>query len=66
MIYGEKIYKMLNRFTKYIPGNRNKSYKEHTNKEYEIMLFGYGKFGSNLYSTLIKQNKEILVIDEHP
>jgi hypothetical protein len=44
MIYGEKLYKFLNGYTRYIPGNRNKAYKEHINKEYEIMLFGSGKF----------------------
>lgn len=30
------------------------------------MLFWYGKFGSNVYETLSKQNKNILVIDERP
>ena len=65
-IYGEKIYGRCKACTRYIPGNRNRSYKEHTDKEYEIMLFGYGKFWSNLYSTLIQKHTEILVVDEHP
>ncbi|MEI7562957.1 MAG: NAD(P)-binding protein [bacterium] len=30
------------------------------------MLFGYGKFGNNLYETLYKRYKNILIIDEHP
>ena len=30
------------------------------------MLFGYGRFGGNLYNILAKKKETILVVDEHP
>jgi Trk K+ transport system NAD-binding subunit len=41
-------------------------YKKINQENFEILLFGYGKFGSNLYETLIKRYQKILVVDERP
>lgn len=66
MIYGEKFFHWCTSCRKYIPGSRSKEYQKHINKEYEVIIFGYGKFGSNLYDSLIKKHSKMLVIDEHP
>ncbi|MCX6823311.1 MAG: cation:proton antiporter [candidate division SR1 bacterium] len=66
ILYGEKIYLIIKPILKYIPGSRNEEYKKRNQEEYEVIILGYGKFGSNLYETLIKKHKNILVIDEHP
>ena len=49
-----------------LPGIRNKKSKKINNKDYEIVICGYGRFWSNIYSMLHKTHKNILVIDEHP
>ena len=66
ILYGEKIYLMIKPVLKYIPGSRNEEYKKRNQEEYEVIILWYGKFGSNLYETLSKKHKNILVIDEHP
>lgn len=65
-IYGEKIYYFIKPALRFIPWVRNQEYKKINKKDFEIVLFGYGRFGSNVYSTLHKTHKSILVIDEHP
>jgi len=65
LIYAEKIYKFIKPALKFIPGVRNKNYKTINKSDYDIVLFGYGRFGSNLYSKLIEKNK-VLVVDENP
>ncbi len=65
-IYGEKIYTIIKPMLSIFPWVRNQNNKKNTTKEYEIVLFGYGRFGSNIYSTLQKSHKDILVIDENP
>ncbi len=64
--YGESIYLFFKPILRILPWVRNKEYKKINKKNYEIVLFGYGRFGSNLYKTLYKNHKKILVIDEHP
>ncbi len=66
VIYWEKIYHHIKRILKIIPWSRNKEYQKLNQSAFEIILFGYGRFGSNLYSTLRLKYKDILVIDEHP
>ena len=66
MIYGEKIYHFFKPILSLLPWVRNKEYKKINKKNYEIVIFGYGRFGSNIYFTLHKTHKDILVIDEHP
>jgi len=66
VVYGEKIYHHIKKVLKIIPWNWNKEYKKMNQSDFEIILFGYWRFGSNLYSTLSPKHKDILVIDEHP
>lgn len=65
-IYGEKIYHFLKPVLWFLPWIRNKEYKKINKKNYELVIFGYGRFGSNLYLTLHQTHKKILVVDEHP
>lgn len=65
IIYGEKIYEKCKIFLKYFPWMRNKTSKKINKSGYDIMLFGYGRFGSNLYKHI--QNKgSVVIIDENP
>jgi len=65
--YWEKIYKCCKwKFIKYIPWSRNKEYKKINREDYDVVLFWYGRFGSNLYDVLAKKHERILVIDEKP
>ena len=66
MIYGEKIYLFFKPVLSLLPWVRNQEYKKINKKEYEIVLFGYGRFGSNIYTKLHETHKKILVVDEHP
>ncbi|MFA6255822.1 MAG: cation:proton antiporter [Candidatus Absconditabacterales bacterium] len=66
VIYGEKIYHFFKPVLSLLPGVRNQEFIKINKKDYEIAIFGYGRFGSNLYEMLHKTHKSILVIDEHP
>lgn len=66
VVYGEKIYHFLKPILKLLPWIRNKESKKINKKNYEIVIFGYGRFWSNVYSTLYKTHKSILLVDEHP
>ncbi|MCX6824617.1 MAG: cation:proton antiporter [candidate division SR1 bacterium] len=66
VIYGKKFYHFIKPILSFLPGVRNKEYKIINKKDYEIVIFGYGRFGSNIYTTLHKTYKKILVIDENP
>lgn len=66
VIYGEKIYHFVKPLLSLLPWVRKKEYKKINKKNYDIVLFGYGRFGSNVYNVLYKNHKDILVVDEHP
>lgn len=66
MVYNEKLYHILKPLIKFLPGLWNKEYKKINKEDYNIMLFGYGRFGSNLYQFLTKKEDKILIVDEHP
>lgn len=66
ILYGDKLYHLLKPALKYLPGNRNEESIKLNQQRYEVMIMGYGKFGSNLYDTLHRTHKNILVIDERP
>ncbi len=66
LIYGEKIYHFFKPVLSLLPWVRNKEYTKINKKNYEIAIFWYGRFGSNLYEMLHKTHKHILVIDENP
>ncbi|MFA5748044.1 MAG: cation:proton antiporter [Candidatus Absconditabacterales bacterium] len=65
ILYGEKIYNFIKPILKFIPGNWNNVYKKEQELNYEIILFGFGKFGSNLFNTISKKYS-VFTIDEHP
>lgn len=65
--YWETLYKCRKwKFIKYIPWSRNKEYKKINKENYDVVLFWYWRFGSNLYDVLKKRHEKILVIDEKP
>lgn len=67
IIYGETLYHVFKPILILLPWVWNKDAKKINKKDYEIALFGYGRFGSNIYDMLRKHgHKQILVIDEHP
>lgn len=66
MIYGEKIYAFIKPVLSFLPWVRNDEHKKTNKKNYEIAIFWYGRFWSNIYETLKKTHKDILVIDENP
>lgn len=66
MIYGDKIYAFIKPVLSFLPWVRNDEHKKTNKKNYEIAIFWYGRFGSNIYETLKKTHKDILVIDENP
>lgn len=66
VIYGERIYHMLKPALSLLPWIWKKEYKKINKKNYEMVIFWYGRFGSNMYVTLHKTHKKILVVDEHP
>ncbi len=66
MIYGEKLYYIFKPFLTLLPWVWNKEHKKINKKNYEIVLFGYGRFWSNIYDMIHKSHKSILVVDEHP
>ena len=66
VIYGEKIYHFFKPVLSLLPWVRNQEFIKINKKDYEIAIFWYGRFGSNLYEMLHKTHKSILVIDEHP
>ncbi len=65
IIYGEKIYEKCKTLLKYVPWMRNKTSKKINKSGYDIMLFGYGRFGSNLYKHLHTKGS-LVIIDENP
>lgn len=66
MIYGEKLYHFFKPLLTLLPWVWKKEYKKINKKNYEIVLFGYGRFGSNIYNMLYKSHKHIMVVDENP
>ena len=65
IIYGEKIYEKCKFFLKYLPWVWTKKSKKINKSGYDIMLFGYGRFWSNLYKH-IEDKWSVVIIDENP
>jgi len=69
ILYWQKIYNKIKKYPKLLkllPGKLRKKFKTQFH-EHEIILFGYGRFGSQLFDSINKNSKEkILVIDENP
>ena len=69
ILYGQKIFNRIKshkKILKLIPW-KNKHYIKNNNDKHEIILFGYGRFGSELFDTLTrKSRKKIFVVDQDP
>ncbi|NOZ44657.1 MAG: hypothetical protein GXP45_06005 [bacterium] len=70
ILYGNKIFQIIKkhkRILKYIPGKNKKEINNKNKEAHDIILFGYGRFGKELYDTLSRRaKKKILVIEENP
>lgn len=66
VVYSEKLYHIFKPIIRFLPWLWNKEYKKINKEDYNIMLFGYWRFGSNLYQFLTKKEDKILIVDEHP
>lgn len=65
-VYNHSLYnKLSSRLKNYIPWAKKNPVDKELGQENDIVIFGYGRFGSNLYEHFKKKYK-ILVVDEHP
>ena len=69
ILYGHKIVEFMKKHPKLykrIPGKK-KTHKHKNEGGHKILLFGYWRFGKELYQTLNKKvEKNILIVDENP
>jgi len=69
ILYWHKIFNKIkkNKFILKILPWKKRHYHKTKDGEFDIMLFGYGRFGSELYKSLTpKVQKNMLIIDENP
>lgn len=67
MIYGDKLFNLLRPIINHFPGLNNATQKEKLKESYDIVICGYGRFGSNLHKYILEHNKwSVAVIDENP
>lgn len=65
-VYNHSFYnKIPNKLKQFIPWLKKKLAEKEIGQENDILIFGFGRFGSNLYDHFHKKYK-ILVVDEHP
>lgn len=65
-VYNHSFYnKIPNTLKQFIPWLKKKLAEKEIGQENDILIFGFGRFGSNLYDHFQKKYK-ILVVDEHP
>ncbi|MBW2996635.1 cation:proton antiporter [Candidatus Woesearchaeota archaeon] len=61
-------YKMFNRYFKFlekIPYNKEIDYDAPKIKK-DVLMIGYDRLGYNIFSTLLKQNRNVVVVDYNP
>lgn len=66
IMYGEKLYHICKSCIGWIPWVWTSKQKKVVTPSYEITIFGYGRFGSNIYELLKKTHNSILIVDENP
>ncbi len=66
IIYGERLYRFCKPMLSIFPWRWKRNETTTKAKTYEITLFGYGRFGNNMYEILKKNHQDILVVDENP
>ncbi|MBI4983150.1 cation:proton antiporter [Candidatus Woesearchaeota archaeon] len=68
ILYAEKMYNALSRFLKLFErkGKKIDEYREHGNKEYELILFGHNRIGFDVLEAIKKLKKRCLVVDFNP
>lgn len=65
IIYWEKLYEKCKYILKFFPWVLNKVNKKINLSESDIILFGYWRFGSNLYKELYNKGS-VMIVDENP
>ena len=67
MIYGDKLFNLLRPIINHFPGLNNASQKEKLKESYDMVICGYGRFGSNLHKYILEHKKgSVVVVDENP
>lgn len=67
MIYGDKLFNLLRPIINHFPGLTNATQKEKSKESYDIVICGYGRFGSNLNKYILEHKKgSVVVVDENP
>lgn len=67
MMYNDKLLTILRPIIKHFPGLSSSSHKDIQAKSHDIVICGYGRFGSNLHKYIKEQNKwSVIVIEENP
>jgi len=67
MIYGDKLFNLLRPIINHFPGLNNATQKEKIAESYDIVICGYGRFGSNLHKYILEHKKwSVVVVDENP
>gem|GEM_PF-1928930 len=67
MIYGDKLFNLLRPIINHFPGLNNTTQKEKIAESYDMVICGYGRFGSNLHKYILEHKKgSVVVIDENP
>lgn len=67
MIYGDKLLNFLRPILNHFPGLNNATQKEQLKASYDMVICGYGRFGSNLHKYIVEHKKgSVVVIDENP
>ena len=67
IIYGDKLFNILRPWINHLPGTTNSISANQNKESYDIVICGYGRFGSNLHNYILSHNKwSVVVVDEKP
>src|SRR3989338_1038994 len=68
IVYADRIYPALAKYLKIFEkkGKKVDEHKYHTEKYFEVILFGYNRIGFSILDSLEKLRKKILIIDYDP
>ncbi len=64
--YAEKLYFACKKYLGALPGKWHRNYNDGKKNESDIIIFGFGRFGNNLYDILKQNGNDVLVVDENP
>ena len=68
IVYADRIYPALAKYLKIFEkkGKKVDEHKYHTEKYFEVILFGYNRIGFSILDSLEKLRKKVLIIDYDP